>query len=69
MSEKGSSRMRSHVMVVPENFVRNGTGFNTNVLLLDLLNQVWVHQQASAVADSLSTEENSVIQLGVCALV
>ena len=53
MGQQRPRWMRSHVVNIPEKLVRDGASFDANVLLLDLINEVWMHGKPKAVSDSL----------------
>ena len=57
--------MRARIMNVAEKLVRNRAGFNADVLLLDLLDQVWMHDEIEAMSDSLGAEKNGICKLGI----
>ena len=57
--------MRAHVMDVAEKLVGYWAGFNADVLLLDLLDEVWPQGEPKAMSDSLASKKNGICQLGV----
>ena len=61
--------MCTQVMNIAEDFVRNRARLNTNILLLHHLHQVWMHSQAKAMADSLRSQQDSIIELRVGTLI
>lgn len=69
LREQGPDWVRSQVVHVAQDLVRDGATLNANVLLLDHLDEVGSHDQAKAVTDSLRAEKNRVYQLRVAPLV
>ena len=57
--------MRSQIVNITKNLVRYGAAFNANVVLLDLLDEIWVHGKTEAMADTLGIKEDGIIQLSV----
>jgi len=53
--------VRAHVVLVPEDVVGYGAHLHTDVLLLDHVDEHWVVDQGKAVADSLDTENDSIV--------
>ena len=69
LREQGPDWMCAQVMHIAEDLVRNGAAFNANVFLLDHLDEVWAHDQAEAVTNSLRAQKDCVMQLRVAARV
>ena len=69
MGKQGACRVRSQVVHVAENLVRDEACFNADVLSLHSLHQVRVHGQAKPMTYPLGAEEDSIDDLSVRALV
>ena len=52
-------------MDVAEKLVGYRAGFYADVLLLDLLDEVWPQGEPKAMSDSLAAKKNGICQLGV----
>ena len=52
-------------MHIAEDLVRDRAAFKTNVLLFHSLNEVWVHRELEAMTDTLASEENGIVDLGI----
>lgn len=57
--------MRAHIMDVAEKLVGYWAGFNADVLLLDLLDEVWSQGKPKAMSDSLAAKKNGIYKLRV----
>ena len=57
--------MRSQIVNITKNLVRDGAAFDANVVLLDLLDEIWVHGETEAMADTLRIKEDGIIKLSV----
>jgi len=53
--------VRAHVVLVPEDVVGYWAHLHTDVLFLDHVDEHWVVDQGKAVADSLDTENDSIV--------
>ena len=68
ISKERSYGMGPQVMTVAQDLVANGAALKADVLFLDQLDQIWMHDKIEAMTDSLSAEENGVIELRIGSL-